>query len=230
MMECMARLLLTLYLLTYSILAAADALDDRIQALLGEKIGDTRLNFEITFAPDAIEELRAAQGDIQELKIDSYSTANGNFKLRATINNGQQEKHRALIGRFTTYYQVPVSARILRPGEIISPQDIVWVQSRSAPSREVILDGEALLGMQLQVALNEKRPFFQWQLKKPDIMKEGQPVTIMYQSGNITLQTLGVALAAGGMGDSIRVKNEKTGIIVFGRIVNKNLVVVGSGE
>jgi flagella basal body P-ring formation protein FlgA len=65
---------------------------------------------------------------------------------------------------------------------------------------------------------------------KPQVVRQGDGVEMVYSSGNIKLRTNGIASGSGAIGDTIRVKNESTGTIVSGVIKSKNLVEVGGEE
>jgi flagella basal body P-ring formation protein FlgA len=61
------------------------------------------------------------------------------------------------------------------------------------------------------------------------VIKNADPVNIIYSSGSINLKTSGIALRAGAVGDMIKVKNGTSGIVVLGKIINNNTVQV-SGD
>jgi flagella basal body P-ring formation protein FlgA len=64
-------------------------------------------------------------------------------------------------------------------------------------------------------------------LVSPAVIKVNDPVNIIFSSGAINLKTVGIAMGNGAVGDMIKVKNESSGAVLLGQIVNKNTVQVG---
>ena len=64
-------------------------------------------------------------------------------------------------------------------------------------------------------------------LAHPPVIKQNDPVNIVYNSERISLKTSGTALGNGAVGDMIKVKNEDTGMVLLGQIISKNTVQVG---
>jgi len=63
-------------------------------------------------------------------------------------------------------------------------------------------------------------------ISNPPVIKNNDPVNIVYSSGVINLKTTGVALGSGAVGDMIKVKNGTSGAVILGQIINKNTIQV----
>ena len=63
-------------------------------------------------------------------------------------------------------------------------------------------------------------------LVRPIVVRERDVVEIIYKSNNIKLKTRGTAMKSGVVGDTIRVKNDSSGIVVQATIVDKGVVEI----
>lgn len=63
-------------------------------------------------------------------------------------------------------------------------------------------------------------------LRKPLVVKFGQPLELILENGDLEIQMMGKARGAGAVGDRIPVFVERTRSKVFGKIINKNQVRV----
>lgn len=61
----------------------------------------------------------------------------------------------------------------------------------------------------------------------PLLVKKGEPVTIFFQQGAISVQAQGLALEDGRLGSRIQVKNDSSGKIVEGTVVGEGMIEVG---
>lgn len=63
-------------------------------------------------------------------------------------------------------------------------------------------------------------------LTAPEVVSKGQSIIIEATTGNFAIRTTGTALTNGGMGDTIRVKNSKSGRVVEGVIISEGKIRV----
>lgn len=63
-------------------------------------------------------------------------------------------------------------------------------------------------------------------LKSPDVVGKGQTVIIEAASGSFAVRSAGTALTNGGLGDTIKVRNEQSGRIVEGVVVSEGKIRV----
>jgi flagella basal body P-ring formation protein FlgA len=67
-------------------------------------------------------------------------------------------------------------------------------------------------------------------MSSPSVIKNNDPVNIIYSSGSISLKTVGISMGVGAVGDMIKVKNSSSGAVLLGQIINKNTVQVGGNN
>jgi flagella basal body P-ring formation protein FlgA len=60
----------------------------------------------------------------------------------------------------------------------------------------------------------------------PPIVKEGDRLTIVYETPNLLLSAQGVSLAKGRVGDRIPVRNVDSKTVVYAQVRDKNVVEV----
>ena len=63
-------------------------------------------------------------------------------------------------------------------------------------------------------------------LVNPIVVKERDMVEIIYKSSNINLRTKCISMKSGVVGDSIKVKNDSSGIIIHATIIDKGVVEI----
>lgn len=103
---------------------------------------------------------------------------------------------------------VMVAARPLSRGTLLTKSDVKlakWDLARLTQGYIENLDHG--LGMELKRNIAAGRPLTPASIKKPQIIKRGQRVSIIVRSGRMEVRMAGEALAQGAAGDRIRVVN-----------------------
>lgn len=90
-----------------------------------------------------------------------------------------------------------------------------------------ITDVDEALGTVLKRPISVGQPVTATVLRTPRMIKRGQAVTLVLQVGAITVRGRGKALADGGRGDRIRVRNNSSRRVVEGRVISPDTVEVG---
>jgi len=136
-------------------------------------------------------------------------------------------KKEEITGKFNSFFEVPVAAKIIRVGDIIIATDIKIQKIRSNKVKDgIALNEQEVIGLQARKFIIAESVFKLNELSKPHVIKANDPVNIIYASNNLMLKTAGIALGSGAIGETIKVKNEDTGNVLLGEIVNKNTVQV----
>ena len=107
--------------------------------------------------------------------------------------------------------QEVVAARTLRPGTIVTAEDLVIRDAGTAAgggaqaaAAEAIA---ALVGRETRVAIYAGRPVRPGDLGPPTLVRRNAIVVMHYRRGALSIRAEGRALAAGGAGERIRVLN-----------------------
>jgi flagella basal body P-ring formation protein FlgA len=102
--------------------------------------------------------------------------------------------------------EVLTYARNINTGEIIGPQDLVWAKAAVASS-DAIGDAEAAVGMAARRPLRAGAAAQGRDLTAPQVIKSGDPVTVTWRAGGVTLSLQGKAAANAAAGESVAVVN-----------------------
>ena len=130
-------------------------------------------------------------------------------------------------GRYEEYVQVPVLKTNIQHGDIITREDITSERvSVQKIKRSTIKDAEDLLGKSPRFNITALRPITEEDVVSPRVIKKGDQVTLDYDSGSVIIQTSGVAMEHGAIGDLIKVKNARSEVIIQGVVESKSIVHV----
>ncbi|MBO9542998.1 flagellar basal body P-ring formation chaperone FlgA [Caulobacter sp.] len=102
--------------------------------------------------------------------------------------------------------EVLAYARSMMAGEIVQPQDLIYVKMAGAPV-DAPRDSDAVIGLAAKRPLREGAAVSLRDVAAAQVIKSGDLVTITYDDGGISLSLQGKALAAAATGDVFAVQN-----------------------
>nr|WP_295105525.1 flagellar basal body P-ring formation chaperone FlgA [uncultured Caulobacter sp.] len=102
--------------------------------------------------------------------------------------------------------EVLAYARSMMAGEIVQPQDLIYVKMAGAPV-EAPRDADAVIGLAAKRPLREGAAVSLRDVAAAQVIKSGDLVTITYDDGGISLSLQGKAMAAAATGDVFAVQN-----------------------
>lgn len=117
-------------------------------------------------------------------------------------------------------------ARSLSAGEMVQPQDLIWVRAAAAPA-DSPRDAEAVIGMAAKRPLRAGAAVSARDVAAPQVIKAGDVVTVVYAAGGVTLSLEGKALAAAGVGDTVAVQNTASKKVIQATASGPGQAVVG---
>lgn len=136
---------------------------------------------------------------------------------------------REVRGRFSALTGIPVLKSDLRAGDIISANDIVYVDT---PAREVttatIVSAEKLVGMTPRRGLAAGKQVTPADIEQPLVVKKGDVVTMTLKSKIMSLTAQGKALENGAAGQIVRIINTSSNQVVEGIVTGPQAVTVMS--
>ncbi|MBL4803057.1 MAG: flagellar basal body P-ring formation protein FlgA [Emcibacter sp.] len=134
-------------------------------------------------------------------------------------------------GRTHAISYVPALNKTVAPGRQITAQDITWVSmSTLGIGRNIIRDKSQLIGMTPRRGLRSKTPLRLTDLVRPEIVRRGTMISILFKSGKISLSAIGKAIEGGGRGDVIRVMNSKSHKTIDAVVTGPDQVQVITGQ
>ena len=219
-------LFLCITLLTLFALADEDFVGKTINGLLQEKIQDNRIIIEQEYSSKSkFDKIKSAQDKIDSIIVEQFEPKNSSFRVRVNYNDGKAE---TLSGRYLSYVMAPIAARYIKFGDVIQQSDVTTIKVRiDSLNSEYASELNEVVGMQAKTYIAAGKMFKINEVTSPNVIKNNDPVNIIYSSGAINLKTVGIAMGNGAVGDMIKVKNSSSGVVLLGQIVSKNTVKIG---
>lgn len=140
-----------------------------------------------------------------------YDWTNSNGIRRIIVREGQDNGGvsaggKTLAGAARANVEVLAYARSLSAGEIVQPQDLVWVKMAGAPM-DAPRDADAVIGLAAKRPLREGAAVQSRDVAAAQVIKTGDLITVTYDDGGISLSLQGKAMAAAATGDLVPVQN-----------------------
>ncbi|MCW2239938.1 flagellar basal body P-ring formation chaperone FlgA [Azospirillum canadense] len=162
-------------------------------------------------------------GPVEAVRDLSYDPRSGN--VRALVSSeGRIVEVRA---KADILVEVPVPTRRILPGEIIADGDLTFIQMPMDRLNDTVVSSrDALVGMASRRQLSAGRLIQASAVGTPVVVQRNKPVSLLYEDGPLQLMARGRALQDGGVGDSVRVMNIASNIVVTGTITGPQTVSV----
>lgn len=136
------------------------------------------------------------------------------FAALAETDEGLQVPLR---GRVFAVVDVPVPNRAIQAGVQLTASDFNMVTlPATSLGRFAVTDAAALEGLEVRRVLPEGRPVQSQSLQIPRVVRRGEKLTLIYQSGPLEVSAAARALEDAGPGDPVRVQNMTSNKTVTG--------------
>ena len=122
--------------------------------------------------------------------------------------------------------EVLAYARSLATGEMVQPEDLVWVKMAASPS-DAPRDADAVIGMTVKRPLRQGSAASLRDVSTPQVIKAGDIVAVTYEDAGVALTLQGKAMAAGAIGDSLMVQNTASKKIIETVVTGPGSTAVG---
>jgi flagellar basal body P-ring formation protein FlgA len=171
-----------------------------------------------------------APGDIDVRNVQ-YDRATGRFTVTMIAGGTHPGAQRLTVqGRVTATARLPVLRRAIGTGETIKAADVEMVQVREDTARrDLIASPEKLIGQVARQRLREREPVREGDVRPVTLVTRNANVTILLQTGNLSLSVQGRSLEEGARGDSIRVVNGLSNRQLEAVVVGPDTVAVQTG-
>ncbi len=168
-------------------------------------------------------------GEVINWRIDPKSYR---FEAQLAIPNRASAVQQILVsGKIENKIRVPVAIRKLQRGEILGMDNLAYaLLPDSSLGNYVILDAKSLLGMEVLTPLSEGRPILQNSVAPQRLVKNGDNVIMSFQSEAMQLTVAGKALEDGILGQTIKVRNDKSKIQLEGVVEGQGRIRVLSSR
>lgn len=150
-------------------------------------------------------------------------------RVDAVFRTDDDRTHR-VAARLTRITEVPVLSEKMRNGDVITMNDIDWIEMElDKVARNNVVDAEQLIGMTPRRFVNSQTPIRLSDVQAPEVVKKGAAVTMLLDTGKLQLTSKGRALENGAKGDLIRIANSTSNRVIEAIVEDDNLVRVQSG-
>ncbi len=130
-----------------------------------------------------------------------------------------------LSGQIENVKNIPVLARQVAPGDVITKSHINWTQVPvKRIGQNIIQSSSALIGMTPRRPLRTDTPVRLTDIERPVLVKKGTLVTMLIESGALSLSAIGRALQNGADGDVIQVMNTTTHRTIEGTVMKSGQI------
>jgi flagella basal body P-ring formation protein FlgA len=162
---------------------------------------------------------------IREVNVDRE---HGRFSAIADISvDADTIKSVSLAGRVYPVVQVPVLARILRPGEVIRTTDLEFIEvAADRVGRDVLIEPGDIAGRAPRRQLAPSAPLRQGDIQPPVLVSKGALVELVVQMPNMVLTAKVRAAEDGALGETVRVVNVRSDKTVVGVVDGPGRVIV----
>jgi len=122
--------------------------------------------------------------------------------------------------------EVLAYARSLATGEIVQPEDLVWVKMAASPS-DAPRDADDIIGMTVKRPLRQGSAASLRDVSTPQVIKAGEIVAVTYEDAGVALTLQGKAMAAAAIGESLMVQNTASKKIIETVVTGPGSTAVG---
>ena len=125
---------------------------------------------------------------------------------------------------------IPVPSVTIYPGDIIRDGMLTEKElpENFAGMAVTVLDRSSLVGKTVRRTLLPGLPIAVNAIGEPKVVTVGSMVRVTFTEGGLTITTYASALQAGGVGDTIPVRNTESGLTISGIIEKDGSIRIGS--
>ena len=126
--------------------------------------------------------------------------------------------------------RAPSPKGVIYPGDIITEEMLVDAPlTASAFGGPVALSSSDVVGMAAARTLLPGQSIPISAVAPPRLLRVGGPVKMLYIDGGLTITAYGSALQDGAVGETVKVRNDDSGVTVTGRVRADGAVLVNGG-
>lgn len=158
------------------------------------------------------------------MSLNDSSNSGGNLTVQ-TRCEASQSWSIYVPAQVSLFRPLAVASRNLVRGDVVSASDIsIEVVNISQLRQGYLARRENIIGQELQRPMNKGEAFRGSILDAPLVIKRGDAVHIEIQAGTIAVNSTGIAMANGRIGQRIRVRNSQSERIVSAEVVEAGKV------
>jgi flagella basal body P-ring formation protein FlgA len=162
----------------------------------------------------------------QGIETEPVKPAAGRLNLRFQVVEVDGSVARRFTGTafVNLWADAPCAAVPMNRGDVVKPETITMMGKNLAYVKGNLWDGRGG-PWQVTRSLSAGQPILVTDIEPQSAIRRGAIVTLVYDKGNVKVSTQAEALADGGMGDTIAVRNLQSKKQVFGTVRDSATVV-----
>ncbi len=155
-------------------------------------------------------------------KLEGYVRLTALIKVKNITENTVR-----LSGWIDIFDHVVCSKRNMKRGEILTKDAIYLARKNiSRMPKNIFSDTDRVIGLRLKNNIRAETCLKEWMLEKNPAVEKGDIVTIIAESGFIRVETPGLVLDDGYVGDVVSVRNSMSERNIYAKIINNSTVMV----
>ncbi|MBN8828753.1 MAG: flagellar basal body P-ring formation protein FlgA [Sphingobacteriia bacterium] len=156
---------------------------------------------------------------VKNIIIDQKSYG---FRALTSIN----EKNFLYQGRFNFRVLLPTLTRDIQKDEIIRSEDITLIDFPSNKVHgNIITEKSHIIGKSAKINIKNGKTIYYRELYTPTAIRKNELINVLYNRNGLVIKMSGIALENGAVNDVIKVKNNRSGIVISA-IVQDNKTAV----
>jgi len=138
-----------------------------------------------------------------------------------------QQKPIAISGRYESLVDVPVLKNRLMADQEIKAEDIEWIAyPQHRLKKDTVLNEKDLIGKAPKRSIANARPLRTAEISAPVMIHKGVLVHIFYSVPGMEIRTLGEALDDAAMGETVRIRNTNSNIVIQATVTGASTATV----
>jgi flagella basal body P-ring formation protein FlgA len=157
--------------------------------------------------------------------LDKLAAGRVNLRIKAVAGDGRLVRQVAANVFVDHWVAVACASRPVNPGEVIVPDMVTFREKNLAYFRGTPWDGKGG-SWQVKRPVGAEQPFNLDILEPVPLVVKGSTVNLVYQGRHVQLAIQAEAMQAGGLGETIPVRNIHSGKLVQAVVMSKDTVAV----
>jgi len=124
------------------------------------------------------------------------------------------------------FMDIATLSNSVKKGHVIEANDIVYVEKKIRKNSGYFFNSEELLGKKIKRRMKAGSLLKIKDIQVDSLVSRNQGVLIVINHERLSMATEGVALKSGELGDTIKVKNKRSGNIITAIVIGKDKVAV----
>ena len=165
-------------------------------------------------------------GTFKLIKVSCLAPNNWSFIVRNKVQskkNLKTKKESSETEVFTLKHQK-------RSGSTISEDDIIKISKKISNTNGLVRKKSDLIGKKLSKSVSANRALYYSSIKKEWMIEKDSEILIENKQNNITIRARGIALENADFMEKVKVKNLKSGKIVYGFAKNKKKILLNTKQ